>query len=1079
MEENQISKTYNAQEWEDKLYALWEKSGFFNPDECIKQGVTKTDAPSFSVLMPPPNVTGVLHLGHAMENSIMDTIARYERMRGFRTLFLPGADHAAVATQARVEKNLIEKEGYTNPRQELGREKLLDKIRTYADESKTTIIKQIRAMGSSADWSRFAYTFDDKRILAVNTVFQKMYADGLIYKGYRVVNWSVKGQSTCSDDELVHIERPAKLYTFRYAKDFPIAIATTRPETKLGDTAVAVHPNDKRYKKYIGQTFTVDIGAKAPLEIKIIGEEGVDPNFGTGAVGVTPAHSQTDFDMRERHNEIDLLSVIGQDGKMTENAGAAYAHLPVSEAREKFIIWLRKNNLLEKEEDVTQNVGTSDRFGDVVEVLPMHQWFVAVNKEIPERGKSLKDLMREAVTTGLDNDISKKVSIQPERFTKTYLHWIDNLRDWCISRQIWWGHRIPVWYCLSCKKESVGATPKSRWYFVRHGETETNKQQINTGQTDVPLNETGRKQAELAADTLTSEKIETIFSSHLSRAYETATIIGKKIGVDEIITDERLQERNMGETEGLSYSDAKKQFPSLYTYNGKPANNESYQEAEERIWEAISEHLEKHSHKNVLIVSHGAVLRSLFRRIKNIDPQDIRTIAAFPNASPLSLDILEPCKHCGGHFFEQDPDTLDTWFSSGLWTFSTLGWPAPPQNKQEENKSDLSHFHPTSFMQMGHEILFFWMARMILMTAYTLETIPFKDVYIHGVLRDEDGKKFSKSLGNGVDPLEVSGKYGTDALRLALLSDVTPGNDSRFSYDKVENNRNFVNKLWNIARYILSSSDEKASDPQPQSPADHFILQKLSQTIHDVSTHLDQYNFSLAIQTLREFTWNHFADWYVEIHKVEKNDELLRSIFATLLKLSHPFVPFVTEALFQTFSEKKSSHLLMVQKWPASESSFDENQAALFDATQKLIIGIRNARALYHIDPVKEIAISTQKESYEILVLNEALFKKFGRIDEIRIITNTKPKQCAFVQAGKLQVYIHLEELIDINKEKTRLEKERSSAEQYMRSIKKRLSDSAFTAKAPAHVIEQNEKSLAETSKKISELSLALEKLVS
>src|SRR3989344_5477318 len=411
--------------------------------------------------MPPPNVTGILHLGHAMENSIMDVMARYKRMAGCRTLFLPGADHAAVATQARVEKSLIE-EGIANPRQELGREKLLEKIRAYADQSKETIIKQVRAMGSSADWSRFAYTFDDARVRAVNAVFKKMYDDGLIYKGYRVVNWSVKGQSTASDDELVHVKRPAKLYTLRYSKDYPIPIATTRPETKLGDTAVAVHPDDARYQQYIGQTFTADVGAKNPLGIKVIGDESVDPEFGTGAVGVTPAHSQADFDMYERHGDIALIQVIGQDGKMNENAGPQYEGLTVEAAREKFVSWLRENSLLENEEDIVQSVGTSDRFGDVAEVLPMHQWFIHVEKEIPGRGKTLKDLMREAVTVGHGGNPDQKVSIQPERFTKIYLHWIENLRPWCISRQIWWGHR-------SAGRRRLGTGPGHARHLVLFG----------------------------------------------------------------------------------------------------------------------------------------------------------------------------------------------------------------------------------------------------------------------------------------------------------------------------------------------------------------------------------------------------------------------------------------------------------------------------------------------------------------------------------------------------------------------------------------------------------------------------------
>ena len=437
----ELPKIYNPGDYEDAIYAKWEKSGWFNPDNLTGE--------PYSIMMPPPNVTGVLHLGHALENSLMDIMARYQRMNGKKVLLLPGTDHAAVATQVKVEKILVE-QGVKNPRQELGREKLLEKIREYAESSKSTILKQIKKMGTSCDWSRLAYTFDQARGRAVNEVFIKMYNDGLIYRGNRVVNWSVKGQSTCSDDELVHVERPAKLYTFKYSKDFPLAVATTRPETKLGDTAVAVHPEDKRYKKYISQTFTVDVGAAKPLELKIIADENVEMEFGTGAVGITPAHSLADFEMYEKQKAaatpIGLIQVIDQPGKMTEAAGKEYAGLSVSEAREKFVGWLKKEKLFIKEEDITQNVGTSDRFGDAVEVLPMTQWFIDVNKIISGKDKSLKDLMREAVTVGHNGDAKQKVKITPERFEKVYFNWIDNLRDWCISRQIWWGHRIPAYY---------------------------------------------------------------------------------------------------------------------------------------------------------------------------------------------------------------------------------------------------------------------------------------------------------------------------------------------------------------------------------------------------------------------------------------------------------------------------------------------------------------------------------------------------------------------------------------------------------------------------------------------------------
>ncbi|MFH1142304.1 MAG: valine--tRNA ligase, partial [Candidatus Uhrbacteria bacterium] len=629
MDKLDIPKAYEAKKVEDKIYSAWEKSGLFNPDNI--------DGEPFTIMMPPPNVTGILHLGHALENSMMDTMIRYQRLKGRKTLLLPGTDHAAIATQAKVEKILMD-EGIENPRQELGREKLVEKIREFAEDSKETILSQIKKLGTSCDWSRLAYTFDEDRNTSVKELFVRMYNDGLIYRGYRVVNWSVKGQSTSSDDEIVHVERTAKLYTFKYSKDFPITIATTRPETKLGDTAVAVHPKDKRYKEYIGQVFTVDVGAAKPLEIKIISNEEVDPDFGTGALGVTPAHAQADFAMYEnqkaKQDPIGIIQVIGKDGKMTEEAGD-YAGLGVEEAREKFVAWLDEQGLLEKEEEITQNVGTSDRYGDLIEAIPMTQWWLDMNKTIPSQNKSLRDLMRETVTTGLNGQEFQKVTITPERFTKLYIDRVDNLRDWCLSRQLWWGHRIPVWY----KGEEI--------------------------------------------------------------------------------------------------------------YVGTEAPKEDG--------------------------------------------------------------------------WEQDPDTLDTWFSSGSWTFSTLGWPGETE--------DLKSFHPTTWMQMGYEILYLWLMRMVLMSTYALQQIPFKDVYIHGMLRDQHGQKFSKSAGNGIDPIEVIETYGADALRISLLLGVSPGNDSRYYTEKIESGRNFTNKLWNISRFVLTSvaKVERVSGVSGVTLADKWILSRFSQ----------------------------------------------------------------------------------------------------------------------------------------------------------------------------------------------------------------------------------------------------------
>ncbi len=867
MTNEHFEKAYVAKDYEDEIYAAWEKSGFFNPDNL--------EGEPYSIMMPPPNVTGVLHLGHALENTIMDSMIRYQRLRGKKALLLPGTDHAAVATQARVEKNLV-KEGTPNPREHFGREGLLEKIREYAEDSKATILKQIKKMGTSADWSRLAYTFDEDRSKAVNEVFVRMYNDGLIYRGYRVVNWSVKGQSTCSDDELVHVDRMAKMYTFKYSEDFPFTIATTRPETKLGDTAIAVHPSDERYQQYIGQTFDVDFCGNK-LSLKVIADDGVDPELGTGALGVTPAHSQVDFEMYEKQravgNEIDLIEVIGPDGKMTVRAGAAFEGLFVEDAREKVVEQLKANGLFVSEEEIEQSAGTSDRFGDVVEAVPMTQWFVGVNREIPGKGKTLKELMKEAVDAGHNGDTEQKVNISPARFEKNYYGWIDNLRDWCISRQIWWGHRIPVWY-----------------------------------------------------------KGDEVFCGH---------------------------------------------------------------EAPE------------------------------------------------------------------GEGWAQDEDTLDTWFSSGLWTFSTLGWP--------EKTQDLAGFHPTSWMQMGYEILFFWLARMVLMSTYALDEIPFKDVYIHGMLRDKDGQKFSKSLGNGIDPIEVVEQYGADALRFSLIAGVTPGNDARFYDEKVESGQHLVNKLWNISRYILTSVEEvdhgvAGTSLEPQTLADKWVLSRLHTLEKDVAAHMEKYEFSQVAEKLREFTWSEFADWYLEVSKAQRADEKMKKsteqilvyVLEHLLVYWHPIMPFVTEAIWKHVDEEK---MLMACEWPqVPDELSDAVASAKFGLMQEFVGSTRNIRATYKVDQKKKIDITvsvaddaavTQYESWGSVI------KSLAGVGEMIVTTDKLPTEgVASAVSGDAKIAVDLSGLVDLEKEKARLEGEIEETEKYLVSLETKLSNKEFTNKAPAHVVD-------------------------
>lgn len=708
---------YQPQETEGRIYRLWEESGHFNPDTLVAQGIISSDAEPFSIVMPPPNVTGVLHMGHALMLTIEDVIVRFERMRGKRALWIPGTDHAAIATQSRVEKDIQKMEGKN--RYELGREELLRRINDFAQESHDTITSQVRVMGASCDWSREAFTLDEKREYAVRTAFKRMYDDGLIYRGHRIVNWDPKGQTTISDDEIVYEERQAKLYTFKYSKDFPIPISTTRPETKVGDTAVAVHPDDARYAEYVGKEFDVTFYG-VPLHIKVIADKEVDPSFGTGALGVTPAHSHIDWEMAERHN-LPKPQVINEYAKLT--VPGLLEGKKVTEARELIVEWLRSEGLLEKEEDIKQNISTAERTGGIVEPLPKLQWFIDVNKPVTSRGgKSLKELMRMPVENG-------EIDIMPEYFEKTYFHWIDNLRDWCISRQIWYGHRIPVWY----------------------------------------------KGDELY------------------------------VGVEEPMGDE----------------------------------------------------------------------------------------------------------------WEQDPDTLDTWFSSALWTFSTLGWP--------EETEDLRTYHPTTLMETGYEILFFWVARMILMSEYHLGEIPFKHIYLHGTVRDDKGRKMSKSLGNGIDPLDVAKEYGADAGRMALIVGTGPGTDSKISKDKIKGYKNFANKVWNITRYVLSNIPENFV---PETPASDSDIEKLHSELKELTRELSEYRIHNAAERTYHYIWHIFADRIIEDTKKILFDETtpeevknaarnkLIYILTTSLKMLHPFMPFVTEEIWQSLPWKTEAELLMVSRWP-------------------------------------------------------------------------------------------------------------------------------------------------------------------
>ncbi|PIR47260.1 valine--tRNA ligase [Candidatus Uhrbacteria bacterium CG10_big_fil_rev_8_21_14_0_10_50_16] len=886
----ELPKAYEPSKQEDEIALKERESGLYSPENLPGN---RTEV--FSMVLPPPNATGTLHMGHAVMLAIQDILVRFARMQGKKTLWVPGTDHAAIATQVKVEKLLMKEEGKT--RFDLGREVFLGRVDAFVEESRATIQHQVRSMGCSIDWTREAFTLDEPRNLAVRTMFKKMYDDGLIYRGYRVINWDPVGQTVISDDELVSKERAGKLYTFKYSKDFPITIATTRPETKVGDTAVAVHPSDERYKTFVGKTFNV-LFAGAELKIKIIADEEVDPTFGTGALGVTPAHSVIDEGMAKRHN-LEMIQVIDEQANMTEVAGTLVAGLPVLEARENIVAWLKDEGLLEAEEETTQMIATAERTGAVIEPLPKLQWFVDVEKEFAFKQSkhhpisalndgekvTLKSLMQHVVET-------KEVKIVPESFEKTYFHWINNLRPWCISRQLWYGHRVPAWY-----------------------------------------------------------RGEDVF-----------------VGVDA--------------------------------------------------------------------------------------PE--------------------------GEGWIQDEDTLDTWFSAGMWTFSTLGWP-------NADAPDVQMYHPTTLLETGRDILFFWVARMILMSTYALGEVPFRYAYLHGMVRDDQGRKMSKSLDNIIDPLTMKETYGADATRLSLVVGSTPGNDVKLSEEKIAGFRNFVNKLWNIARFVfMSVSDVHKIDsaPAPVTDADAWILWELNRLIAGIPFMIGEPNFqlSLAAERLRDVTWSDFADWYVEVAKVqlqdpalkESTEDMLLYVLQCLLKMWHPYMPFVTTRLWEEFGSDK---MLLIEDWPEIVSTDTKSPAVVnFENAKEIVTAIRATRASYKIDPVKTVDAIVTGETVDAMTATVEIIKRLGRVGTLTLRAGVeRPEGSVSLVAGGHTIYIPLAGVIDLAAEKTRLQAELASVEAYTKSVGAKLNNQGFVDNAPAEAVQKEQEKLAEATARRDALQQQLE----
>ena len=847
----ELSKVYEPQEVEQRLYDEWEGKGYFRAEIDPKKK-------PYTIVIPPPNITGQLHMGHALDNMMQDAIIRTKRMQGYAALWLPGTDHASIATEVKIVDKLRE-EGTT--KEELGRDRFLERAWEWKKEYGGRIVKQLRKLGSSCDWSRERFTMDEGCSKAVNTFFVKLYEKGLIYRGERIINWCPECQTALSDAEVEYAEHASHLWYIRYpAEDGGegIVVATTRPETMLGDTAVAVNPNDERYKHLVGKNVILPIMDRP---IPVVADDYVESEFGTGAVKITPAHDPNDFEVGMRHN-LPIIRVQDDRGYINENGGK-YAGQYRDEARNGIVEELQALGLLVKIEDYKHNVGECYRCSSVVEPLVSRQWFV-----------SMKPLAEPAIEAVRNGDIK----FVPKRSEAIYFNWMENIRDWCISRQLWWGHRIPAYYCADCGEMTV------------------------------------------------------------------------------------------------------------------------------------------------------------------------------------AMEMPDRCPKCSGTHISQDEDVLDTWFSSGLWPFSTLGWP--------DKTPDLEYFYPTNVLVTGYDIIFFWVARMIMSGFECMGQKPFDFVSIHGLVRDAQGRKMSKSLGNGIDPLEVIEEYGADALRFSLATGVRIGGDLRFSTDKVLAARNFANKIWNAARFVLMNTGDTVQpiDESKLDIADKWILSRLSETVKTVTSMIDRFELGMAAQTLYDFLWSEYCDWYIEMAKPRFNDEtqkdtavsVLNAVMKDTLKLLHPFMPFITEEIYQTMPGTEGS--IMLSAWPKAGKKYKAEEKAM-EAVMEMIRGIRNIRAEMNVPANRRaklllLASEDTKADYEMCA---QYIERLASVSEIVWISDKTeaPANAVSVIGTGAEAFMPLGDLIDIEKEVTRLMAEEKRLQGEIARAEGKLNNPGFTGKAPTEVVQQ------------------------
>jgi valyl-tRNA synthetase len=864
----ELPKVYDPKEVEGRIYSQWEENGCF-------RGIRDPEKKPFTIVMPPPNVTGQLHMGHALDATMQDILVRFKRMQGYAALWVPGTDHAGIATQIKVEEELRTKENLT--RYDLGREKFLERVWAWKERFGGRIVEQQKKLGASCDWERARFTMDEGCSKAVREVFVSLYEKGLIYKGSRIINWCPHCVTALSDAEVEYQDKPGHLWHMRYPLTDGsgyLVVATTRPETMMGDTGVAVNPNDERYQHLIGKTVMLPIMNR---EIPIVADDYVELDFGTGCVKMTPAHDPNDFEVGLRHN-LEVIRVLDDNGKVNENGGP-YEGMDRYECRKKVIEDLDAMGLMEKTEDYSHNVGTCYRCHNDVEPIISAQWFV-----------KMEPLAKEAMRVVEEGE----VKFVPERFSKTYLNWMENVHDWCISRQLWWGHQIPVWYCDDCGKM-----------------------------------------------TCTRE-----------------------------------------------------------------------------------------------------------------DPTC--------------------CQHCGSEHITRDPDVLDTWFSSALWPFSTLGWP--------DKTPDLDYFYPTDVLVTGYDIIFFWVARMIFSGCEHTKKPPFHTVLIHGLVRDAQGRKMSKSLGNGIDPLEMIDQFGCDALRFNLITGNSPGNDIRFYTERCEAMRNFSNKIWNASRFLLMNlTIDKCVLPEKLEVEDKWILSKLNAVVRDVTANMEAYELGVAAQKVYDFIWDTYCDWYIELTKARLNGEdeaakeqaqqVLCYVLTQILKLLHPFMPFITEEIWQALPHE--GDFLMLQSWPEyrEEFNFSAEEAAM-EMVMDAIKAIRARRSDMNVPPSKKAELLVVTEEQTVFTAGVPFLKRLANASDVKVSAEAPADLNGLVSVvtATAKMYIPLAELVDLDAERARLAKEIEKAEKYLAGIEKKLSNEKFVSKAPEAVVQRERDNMEKTRALISQL---------